>query len=66
MQALRILLVVSGLIAAGPSLAVNKCTAPNGKVHFQDLPCKSDSNSEVMKLTPNGTESRQTSYAVDW
>lgn len=46
--------------------AVNKCTLPNGKVVFQDLPCENSSKSERLKVNPATTDSTSTTpYSSD-
>ena len=40
-------LLFLGLAACGPAVAVNKCTAPDGSVTYQDGPCAGGKSQEV-------------------
>jgi hypothetical protein len=44
----RYFCLVFGVLAA-PAWAANKCTGPNGKVTFSDLPCAEDESSAKLK-----------------
>ena len=44
---MRMAMVFAALAAAGPALAVHKCTAPDGRVTYQDAPCVGGKSQEV-------------------
>ena len=47
----KLILAISTL-AALPAGAANRCTASDGTVSFQDMPCTGSTKAEVLKLDP--------------
>ena len=70
-HAVKILLMAAALLAAAsPASAVQKCTGPDGKVTFQDVPC-ANGRSEVLHLPssagqgPDGAATAQAQSRVE-
>ena len=65
-------MLVLALAACGPALAVNKCTAPDGRVTYQDAPCVGGKTQEVdvsppvagEKVPPSSEAARMESQAA--
>ena len=51
--------------ASGPALAVNKCTAPDGRVTYQDAPCVGGKSREVDVSPPVAGEKVQPSSEAE-
>lgn len=61
MRILRTATLFLAMAASGPALAVNKCTAPDGRVTYQDAPCVGGISQEVDVSPPVGGEKVQPS-----
>jgi hypothetical protein len=61
MRILSLAILVLAFAASSPALAVNKCTAPDGRVTYQDGPCVGGKSQEVDVSPPVGGEKLQPS-----
>ena len=43
------LLLIAGALCSQQAIAFNKCTLPDGRVAYQDTPCASNAQTEVMR-----------------
>ena len=61
MRILRVATLLLAMAASGPAFAVNKCTAPDGRVTYQDAPCVGGKSREVDVSPPVAGEKVQPS-----
>lgn len=65
MQVLYSVCILAAVIYAGPAVAINKCTGPDGKIIFQDTPCVGQGEKLIVKPaagpTPNSKPDLNTS-----
>lgn len=50
MKRLLTSIALAALLSAGPSWAINKCTAPDGKVTYQESPCNAVQGASELKI----------------
>lgn len=52
-------IALAGTVLAGPALAINKCTGKDGRVVYQETPCKSGSQGAEVRVFAGQGESAQ-------
>lgn len=64
MKGMKLMGMLAAVALSGPAWAINKCTAPDGKVSYQEAPCATAQGAAELKVQPGpATGDQDASFA---